>query len=230
MATAAEKLFALQQLDTRIRKLRRELRDIPGRKQDIQATCDTQKKLVAAAREEVLSRQGKARQIESDIEAEKARIRKFRQQQLELKTNKEFKAMDDEIRVVEQKIAELEDAELGCMEHAEQASASVKAAQGTLGEAERRAAAEAAVLDKRAAEIEAEIAGLDTERQAAAAGVDFQWLKQYELILENKGNAVVRVEHGVCTGCNMKIQPQLVHHARQGNLLVRCDHCGRLLC
>jgi predicted nucleic acid-binding Zn-ribbon protein len=60
--------------------------------------------------------------------------------------------------------------------------------------------------------------------------VDDSTRGRYERLVRNKGeNVVVGVQHGVCGGCHMKLQPQLLVLCQADKELVTCSNCGRIL-
>jgi predicted nucleic acid-binding Zn-ribbon protein len=71
---------------------------------------------------------------------------------------------------------------------------------------------------------------LESERQALAAQIDDDVLDQFERLFNSKGDAaVVAVEHGVCTGCHMKITTATAASVKAGKEIVNCENCGRIL-
>jgi len=48
--------------------------------------------------------------------------------------------------------------------------------------------------------------------------------------MKSKGdNVVVGVQHGVCGGCHMKLQQQLIVSVQSQKEIVTCTTCGRIL-
>jgi len=71
---------------------------------------------------------------------------------------------------------------------------------------------------------------LETEREALAAKIDTDLLDQFERLFNSKGDAaVVAVEHGVCTGCHMKVTTATASRVKAGKEIVSCENCGRIL-
>lgn len=230
MSTQAERLAAVQEIDLRIMKLQKEMQDIPARKKAIEAACEIKKKDSMAAKTALSGKQSEAKQAELQIETVKEKIRKLRGQQLELKSNKEFKVMDEEIRAAEAEIRRIEETELAKMEEIEKASKAMAVSRQIVDKAESEKQAEIAALDARNADISVELQKCMAERAEKATAVDARWLQKYEpLINAKKDRVLAKVEHGVCGGCNMTVAPHVVHDARRGNIMVSCSHCGRLL-
>jgi len=55
-------------------------------------------------------------------------------------------------------------------------------------------------------------------------------LEVYEkLAAQNDGSVVVHLKDGVCGGCHLKVQPQLVSEIRLQESLHTCPHCRLIL-
>lgn len=224
-----EKLVNLQALDNRIQIAEKELKDIPARKDLETRRLQEHKAGLAAAEETLKGLQAQIRQRETEIEGNRDKIAKLRTQQMQLKTNKEFKAMDMEIETVGHGILDIEDGIIVLMESVEKARNDVQARRQELDAEATAVARDHKELDERQARIEAVLNAEKAERAKIAATVASAWLGPYETILSRKTVALVPVEDGVCGGCHMKLPPYLVHNARKHNGAVFCGFCGRML-
>jgi uncharacterized protein len=225
-----EKLLIVQEHDCRIREMEQELRDIPARKTAEQSRLEQHKKALADADHALKSRQSETKKIEGDIEALKEKITKLRQQQSELKTNKEFKAMEDEIKGVQRQIASVEDRELGLMEEIEKAKQESQAIKNALGEEESAIQGDVGILDERATLIAQKLDQEKSLRNIAAKETLPDWLTFYDRIFNHrKDKAIVALEDGICGGCHMRLPPAVVHATRKHDAMVVCSYCGRML-
>ena len=222
-------LLMVQQLDTKIMAIERELRDIPARKNEELTRLDEHKKSLEAANEGVKGKLSQIKQQELDVESCQQKITKFRQQQLDIKTNREFKAMETEVANVESKISGFEDQELVLMEELDALKASVAVRKADLVEEESAVNEDVVMLDGRAKELEAELGEEQGKREFAAKDINPEWLERYNLVMRSKGTGLVKLEDGVCGGCHMKLPPALVHLVRRHDTMTTCDFCGRLL-
>ena len=231
MAEIIENLLDLQDLDVKLTTMERETTNIPARKNAITAQLDSFKASIAEAEETVKAEQLALKGIEADIEAAKAKIAKFREQQMSLKSNEEFRAMEHRILGVENEISRLEDSQLAKYDEIEAASTEVKERQGKLSDQESRIQGELDELDERKNYIESEIESIRSERASLAEGVDHEWLHRYEMVLKSKKNsALVPISKNcVCGGCHMQIPPQLRQDAKRQEEIVSCTYCGRML-
>ncbi len=78
--------------------------------------------------------------------------------------------------------------------------------------------------------IEAKLALLPEQRSAILPRIDARQLAQYESIRQKKnGIGVVLVEQQACSGCRVGIPLAIMGELKQGEKLICCDHCGRIL-
>jgi len=224
-----KKLLPLQELDCQLRDMKRELEDIPARKEEEQSRLQEHKANLAEAEEAMKLEQAKIKELELEVQSCKDQIEKYRQQQMVLKSNKEFRAMETEIANVQSKIREHEDQELVLMEDVESARVSVMERRKELEAEEEAVNLDVADLDKRMAGIEGEIASIEASRSETLAEVPDDMLSRYERILTRRDRALVPVEGGICGGCHMKLPPSVNQNILRQEDMVACDHCGRLL-
>ena len=83
------------------------------------------------------------------------------------------------------------------------------------------------------AEIEgltAERAGFEGQRSKLTEGLDPTSLQRYEALRKSKGGlAVARVQRGLCQGCRMSLPTHQQQRVRNGQQVVLCSSCGRML-
>ncbi|MDE0839418.1 MAG: hypothetical protein OSB41_10255, partial [Kiritimatiellae bacterium] len=167
--TTIEQLLGLQEQDIRVNEIRKVLTDIPERKKLEEARLDDQKSAEAEADEAHKHKQSESKQNELDIQAHKERMSKLRTQQMSLKTNQEFKAMDNEIKSIEAEISAVEDRELVLMSELDATRAVLEEKAELLKDAATRVNVDLAEWDSRAVEMEAELKTLQDARDADAA-------------------------------------------------------------
>lgn len=230
MAAAIEQLLVLQERDQHIRRLRKEMADIPIRKQQIESRLKAHESGLAEAENNLMALTAKTKALEVEIESAKQQIQRYRDQQLQTKKNDEYKAFEKQIASTMSQIRGLEDQELEAMEQVEAARVQVKERNASLEVDRARVNEEVATFLDRSTGLGDELAKVEEERKALAAGVDPTWLSRYERLFEKKGDAAIAVvEHGTCGCCHMKLPPAQVVDARKGDTLTVCNFCGRLL-
>jgi predicted nucleic acid-binding Zn-ribbon protein len=230
MAHPLEALLVLQEKDRKIAKLQREIRDIPTRKAEVESQLEHAKARLAEAREAQMKVQSDLKQLEVEVEAHKEKIVRYKQQQMEAKTNDQYRALLIEVANEEKGISELEDRELELMEQLETSKKAIEEREAELKEEEDGIRDEQEMLAERLQEVEEDLEAQKEKRAKMAGEIDASLLTKYERVFANKRDfAVVRVENGHCRGCNMKLPPQVVNDAINPAKLVACNYCGRML-
>jgi predicted nucleic acid-binding Zn-ribbon protein len=230
MAHPLEALLVLQEKDRKIAKLRREIRDIPARKAEVESQLDKAKTMLAAARDMQMQVQSDLKQLEVEVEAHKEKIIRYKNQQIDAKTNDQYRALLIEVATEEKGVSDLEERELVLMEKLETSKQAIAEREADLKEEEEGIRDEQEMLVERLEEVNEDLASQIERRAKIATEIAPSLLKRYERIYANKGDfAVVRVENGHCRGCNMKLPPQVVNDAINPAKLVGCNYCGRML-
>lgn len=224
-----DKLLEVQQCDTRIHELRGELRDIPLRQDAVRDSLRKHRQAVDDAQAALRETLARIKEVEVEAQSRSDKIRKLRQQQMELKTNKEFKAMEDEILGVSREISGFEDRELQFMEDAESTRERLNAAKEDLAREESLTDGDVERLEARKSELEAQLGDLLVRRNGLIQGVDAAWREPYERVLARRVDALVPLQGAVCGGCHMTLPPSVPHDLRKHDLVVTCGYCGRLL-
>ena len=226
-----EKLLVLQDRDRKIKQLTREIEDIPARKKLIDSRLNQHREGVKQAQEEFKKKLSASKQIDIDIEGLKAKILKLREQQNNIKTNEEYRAIEREVTNIQKQIAELEDKEIAIMEESEVVKAQVQELESSLKREEATISSEFSVLDGRVGNLQAELDQLKADRDSLVVDIPDAWLSRYERTFKHNGDfALVPVDkNGSCGGCHMKLPPQVVQDVKRNASMVCCSYCGRIL-
>lgn len=230
MSKNIEKLLILQNTDRKIARFEKESRDVPARKHQIETRVKQEKDAVTEINDAIRKKLSDQKQVELDIEAHKEKIAKLRRQQVGVKSNDEYRTIEQEIRYSESDISHHEEKQLRIMEDVEELKKEAAVREKKLKDGEAQVKGDLDVLEKRMSVVSENIAKLRQERQGLLDGIEPDWLSRYDRIFRNKGDwALVAVENGTCGGCHMKLPPQVAQDAKRGTAMVSCAYCGRLL-
>ncbi|MFH0909495.1 MAG: C4-type zinc ribbon domain-containing protein [bacterium] len=228
--TTIEKLLVVQDRDRKLRQLSRESEDIPARKKLIETRLQEHRKALHGAREELMKNASGAKQLELDIESMQQRILKFRDQQGQIKTNEEYRALEREIGVIQQNIRAQEDSELVLMEAAEGIRQKITQFDQKLKQEDAIVKSDASALDERMKNIQGEIDKLKVDRDGLTPDIEPDWLARYDRTFKHTGDfAIVPIENSSCGGCHMKLPPQITQDVKKGLSMIVCGFCGRIL-
>ena len=225
-----EKLLVVQEYDRRIARLLREQRDVPLRKQQIESRLQAHRESLKACQEDLKKQTATIKRIEGDIEEKKGQIKKYREQELQIKSNVEYKALEHEISVVQRGIRALEDEEIVAMERMEELQRVLQERGRDFQVEEKQVSDDLKTMEARAANIANEIEQCRGAREVEARAIDPEWKMRYERVFQRAGDyALVGVDKSCCGGCHMQLPPSVVHDARKGLSITLCNYCGRML-
>ena len=230
MLEAIEKLLVLQDRDRKIHRVQEELAQIVPERETLRNRASSTQTQLDAAKNRVKQIESERKRLELEVESKKSQIEKYANQQLQTRKNEEYKALAHEIETCKGDIMKIEDSEIVLMEQTEAAVKEVARANGEANEAKKLADSLIAELGQREENFKKELAELQQGRAELAAAVDESARNRYERLLKGKGdNVVVGINHGVCGGCHMKLQQQLIVSCQAQKEIVTCSSCGRIL-
>lgn len=223
-------MYALQGVDSSYDDLQELKGDLPALVQELQEKIANQeglrKQLEDTSKQSLVSRD----EADSEIISLKEKIEKYKAQQFEVKSNKQYDALGREIDYSQERITKLTKE----LEHLEgKASAAREDAQKIGPEMDQLKAElkeksdELALVNK---EHEEEELKLHHEREKLVARIQKSDLQMYERIRKAKsGLAVVPVKRNACGGCYNRVPPQRVLELRKNSRISTCERCGRIL-
>ncbi len=225
-----ERLIRLQQLYLEADDARRRIGEMPSRSEALEARIETARAAVEAAKAGLSDSQTARRAIEKDLTTVQSRLAKFKDQLMEVKTNREYQAMQKEIEVAQHEVAGFEDRVLERMLESDELTAAVKQAEATLSKESSAVAAERAALETERAELEASLEENSRHRALIVPDITPDALATFELLTRGrKGVAMAEARNGMCTICHVRLRPQLFNEVRLNDRLIRCDSCQRIL-
>ncbi len=230
METRLQSLYTLQKIDTELQDIHEMKGDLPQIVEALESKVEELKKKIKDYNDMI--KQSKISRDKADVEildlAEK--VEKYKKQQLQVKSNKQYDALTKEIENAENTSAKLEK-EMELLErNMVAAKAEVDTHTAQLGESATELQDRQKELREVNKEHEKEESKLRHEREKIVGKIDRDDLAKYELIRKAKGgNAVVPVKRGACGGCFKRVPPQMILELRQNSKFYQCEHCGRIL-
>ena len=125
-------LIHLQALDNTAERLRRRIEEIPLAQQSLDARIAQRTASADAAKQRIAANQTARRDIDKDLAAVQTRLSKFKNQLMEVKTNKEYQAMQKEMAHAEEEVSAHETRMLERMEEGDSLAAELKTAEAAL--------------------------------------------------------------------------------------------------
>ena len=225
-----ELLTALQEIDDRLRLLRREQQALPLRLKDPEREHGEAAHELKSVQAEIDRNERLQHDLEMDLQSTQDALTKIERKLREVKTNKEYSAVLTEIDAGKQHIDSVEDRLLQLMEHAEQ-KRQMKLLREQRVQVAHEALQEQGYAVKEASEVlDQEIVAEQEKRRQTAVGLRAELLHVYEkLSVQHDRSVVVHLRNGTCGGCHLKVLPQLVSDIRLQESLHTCPHCRLIL-
>lgn len=224
-------LYELQKIDSQIDEINKIKGELPLEVQDLEDEIAGLNTRIANIEAEIEELNSLSKQRSREKDQAQMLIAKYKEQQNNVRNNREFDAITKEIEYQE---LEIELAEKRLKEY----NAGIKVKKSALADAqavvEERSmdlSAKKNELESIEAETAEQVASLEKKAESAKTKIDARLLTAYNRIRSNvhNGLAVVTVRRDACGGCYNRIPPQRQVDIRQGKKLIVCEYCGRIL-
>lgn len=233
-ATVEERLQALydlQEIDSKIDRIRIIRGELPLEVQDLEDAVAGLETRVEKATQTINTLDSDITAKKNQIKESEAAIKKYDEQQKNVRNNREYDSLSKEI---EYQVLEIELAEKRIKEY--QAKIDQKKEINELSitkleETKKELEHKRNELDEIVKETEKEEKDLKKKSDQAEKVIEERLLKAYKRIRDNARNglAVVPVQRNACGGCFNKIPPQRQLDINSHKKVIVCEHCGRIL-
>lgn len=232
--TVAEKLdalYALQKIDSQIDKIRTIRGELPLEVQDLEDEIEGLETRIKNLQEEAKELDTEVADRKIAMKDAEAAIAKFKDQQNNVRNNREFESLakeiefqELEIKLHEKRIKEAKAKVVSKKEVLDEAKARLDMRKGDLKVKQDE-------LNEIVGETQKEEDGLIAESDKAKAMIDGRLIAAYDRLRTNAKNglAVVGVDRDSCGGCFNKIPPQRQLDIESKRKVIVCEHCGRIL-
>ena len=225
-----ERVIALQRIDSAAHDAARRLADEPEREKAFEARVQVARERVAAAKVRLAENQNARRAVEKEVAVHQGRLSKFRDQLMEVKTNREYQAIQHEIETAQNGVKTLEEKVLEYMIEADDFAAAVKRGEAELAAEQKAVEADHRKMLAENSELRAAAERMIAERAALVAAIDRHVLAIFELVARKRnGIAVAEARQGICGICHVRLRPQVFNTVLRNEQILQCDSCNRIL-
>ncbi len=222
-------LVRLQTIDSKIDQLNKLRGDLPDEIRDLEderAGLQTRLNQIDLDKKEA---EVQKKKLKLDIAESEGLIRKYEEQQLQVRNNREYDALTKEIEAHRQRISTAYE-EIERYDNLDENSAdTIEGADDKLSELQTRIDEKSAELDRVVEETKTEQQGYEKQREEAASAIDERYLRAYERLRTRvrDGRAVVPIERGAAAG--FMVPPQRQVEIRQRDRIIVSEHDGRII-
>jgi len=229
-------LLALQETDTALADVSRHEEEAHTRLRDGKGQLERFKEQMAAEKKQLDEALKEHKSLDLDLKKFEDQTKKYSTQIYEVKTNKEYTALKDEIDRGKAECQKLEDKILQLMLREDEL-------KGTAGRRNAELKEKTDGWKRTEEEVGAALGQLTSERETLNAGreerggrLSPRLLERYDRIRRLRGGSalsrVVEAPTGgeaACGECHMTIRPQMIVEISKQEELVACESCGRIL-
>jgi len=225
-----EILCEMQKFDDKIHTSIKKKEKLPRLLNELEEKVKKEEEGIANIRQRLEQNRHEQKRLELDIAENNELINRYERQLLEVKTNKEYKALNSEITTVKAQNAQIEEQLIELMEEEttlekEQKNLGVEAAKH-----KKELEVEKEKIQKEIDFLDKEIAENEKKKKEVAKNISELLYRRYERLIKHKsGKAIASIENGVCSGCHLRIRPQIIVEVSRQDSIVTCENCSRIL-
>lgn len=189
------------------------------------AANDAAQKRLATLRAQLHDRELATQALETKLKEIEARLYGGRVTNL-----KELDSLEKDLQMHKRQRSALDDDVLGLMEQVEQAQRHAEQAAHARAQAEAARASALEQLTRERDALAARFAELTATREQTRVALNADALKRYAQLRQTKASrAVAPLKRDACSACGVTVPSALLQRVREGNELVLCSGCGRIL-
>ena len=224
-------LYDLQGLDSEIDRNRAETASVEAGMKDDAELAQAREQL--AGHEEQV-RQLKVQQGSQDVEVKALQAKvQVPEQKLyggSVRNPKELESIQAEWDFAKQELRKGEDELLAIMLALDEAEKLETNGRSAVASLEAELAQRRETLSREHGVLAQKLDELTERRQQMSLGIAPAMLGRYDLLRQtHRGQAVAKVERGMCTGCRLTLPTKEVQRVRTAKEAVTCSSCGRIL-
>lgn len=223
-------LYNLQQIYSKIDKIRIIRGELPEEIQDLEDEYEGMSTRIANYKEDISNLQNKIAEQEGQIKEAQALIKRYTEQQDNVRNNREYESLTKEIDYQNLEIQVLE-------KHKNKFTADIASKQEEIKTFEAKLVEISEILQSKkeelsviVAETEKEEAELVEKAESLKVKIEPRLLAAFERIRKGARNglAIVQIERDACGGCFSTIPPQRQLDILLHKKIIVCEECGRI--
>jgi len=230
MLLELENLLILQKIDNKIYDIENFLSVTPENIRKLQDEFGKKNQELKELSEKLTEAKSEKLQIEKGYEEKKNLLMNAQRKLSSVKNNKEYEAVLKELDTLKKELNNAEYRMLELTDTIEDLTKRIKNLEDEYNKTKEDLEEHKNTKEEMDRDKIAELEKLKKQRDEAVKKIKRQLLGKYETIRKARKNlAIVRVENEVCTGCYMKIPPQLYVEVKKNTAIHQCPICQRFL-
>jgi predicted nucleic acid-binding Zn-ribbon protein len=224
-------LYSLQLVDSEIDKIKTLRGELPLEVQDLEDDIAGLETRLGNLREEVVAMEKNVQKKNNEIAESEALIKKYEEQQKNVRNNREFDSLSKEIEYQNLEIELYNKKIREFNAQIDEKKVLIKESEGALNERQADLENKKSELDEIISDTQKEEEGLYKKLDKVQGIIEERLVTAYKRIRSNARNglAVVTVQRDACGGCFNQIPPQRQLDIKSRKKIIVCEYCGRIL-
>lgn len=224
-------LYSLQLVDSEIDKIKTLRGELPLEVQDLEDEIAGLETRLGNLKEEVVNLEKAVSKKNIEITDAEALIKKYEEQQKNVRNNREFDSLSKEIEYQRLEIELFNKKIKEFLAQIEEKKVVIGESEATLADRKSDLENKRSELDEIISDTQKEEEGLYKKSEKIESLIEERLLQAYKRIRTNARNglAVVPVKRDACGGCFNQIPPQRQLDIRSRKKIIVCEYCGRIL-
>jgi len=226
-----EKLLIVQDRDRAVQKIEQELERLPRERSAIEERVRQEEANIEAARSSLKAKEVERHELDNEVKSRETAVARFRNQQLEVKKNDEYRALSHQIEQTEAEIGQIEEKEIGLMLEIDEEKKRFEAEKAGIEQRIQDCKAQLAQSEERGRALRSSLEGACEALEKARAEVDGPVLAEYDRVrkMTKRAPYVVPLEGQQCTGCHLRVSNEVARSVHNRGELHFCDQCSRIV-
>jgi uncharacterized protein len=235
-----DSILELQTALTQLKEAEERLHGIPDWMRELHDEHEAHRKEIDALEQSAEEAGRDRRAAEASVADSQEKLKKYQQQINKVSTQREYGALLQEIDTVKTQITGFEEQALSSLEISEKAQQDLAARRESFRELEERYKKELARWEGEKPAVAAQVEELNGRIAALKQRIPRGILAPFERLLTRYPTGAMapvrlierpgaRQREWSCSACNYRIRPQVLVEMRNGNELIPCDSCRRIL-
>ena len=146
-----------------------------------------------------------------------------------ISTHREYEALEKQINEASAKEAALRKDLQKKEKELEELNEKLRADEEMIKAQEANLDANKASIDSEGAQYKEQLKELESKEQEIVPGLDSEIVYKFQRIIQRNSEGIVAVKNGVCTGCHMILPAQFANEVHEGEKILFCPYCSRIL-
>ncbi|MBA2123552.1 hypothetical protein B9J78_01200 [bacterium Unc6] len=222
-------LLQLQEFDIKIDSMQKMVLELTNRLQNQKQEAEKEKHVCLQIEQELRQITIQSKQEEGEMENKNELIKKYQQQLSQVKTNKEYAILQQQISGFKADYSLIEEKVLKIFYDIDNINKKLKEEKIILDEKIKHFQEQEDLAQKKINALKNNILRIESEKEEKGKSIPREIFLAYKKISANIGTAVVQLIGNTCKGCSMDIPVQTSIDIKISNKICFCPNCSRII-